>query len=93
MPSLRLLFIHWFPKALGTSHPSNTGYQVHNSNTRVSKFHPSSAGAGAGPGQQNEIMYSQSYSVNRETSWEHEDGQLELSDIDVVPLKGNRQAH
>ena len=95
MPSLRVLLVYLFPKVLGSSSPSNKGYYVHNSASRVmgnssmSRSHHASV---TSPPNKGEIMFSQSYTVDRDIPWERDETDMELDDLDAMSLNSTGPA-
>jgi len=95
MPSLRVLLVYLFPKVLGSSNPSNKGYYVHNSqsrvvgNTSISRSHHASI---TNPPNKGDITFLQSYTVDHGIPWERDETDMELEDLDGMFLNSPGQA-
>lgn len=89
MPSLRVLLVYLFPKILGTTQRTNTGYYMQNSGSRpggnasTNRSHHISLNR---PPDKSDTMHSQTYAVDRVKTWDHDETHLVLDDIDSVSL-------
>jgi hypothetical protein len=95
MPSLRVLLVHLFPSVLGTSNPSNKGYYVHNSSSRVvgnSSFSQSHRVSTTNPPNKGQIMLSRSYTVDHGTPWERDEMDMEFDDLDAISINSTGPA-
>jgi hypothetical protein len=89
MPSLRVLLVYLFPKVLGSSNALNKGYYVHNSQSRVvgnTSISRSQHVSITNPSNKGEIMFSQSYTVDHGIPWERDGTDMELEDLNALPL-------
>lgn len=95
MPSLRVLLVYFFPRVLGGSSPSNKGYYVHNSqsrvvgNTSISRSHHVST---TNPANKSKAMFPQSYTVDHGIPWEGNKTDVELEDLDAISLNSTGPA-
>lgn len=89
MPSLRVLLVHLFPKILGTSQRSGTGYYVNNSNSRALDNALTSRSRHRSinrPLDKSGTLVSQSYGLDHESSWDQDESHLALDDLDGESL-------